>query len=120
MITEDLINLVWNKATTVAGYDPASIRKDACGAWILRNQYANRESIYGWEVDHVYPKALGGDDSLDNLRAMQWENNESKGSDFPHYTAKVQSDGANNVYQEVQYTVNADLAERLKARYHLA
>ena len=119
MITEEIINSVWEKAKTVEGYDSASIRKDACGAWILRNQYGNRSSIYGWEVDHVYPQALGGDDALDNLRAMQWENNESKGSDFPHYTAKVQAAGANNVYQEVQYTVNSDLAERLKKRYQI-
>ena len=117
MITEDIIDLVWNKATVVDEYDPASIRKDACGAWILRNQYGNRGSIFGWEVDHVYPKVLGGDDSLDNLRAMQWENNDSKGSDFPHYIAKVQADGANNVHQEVQYTVNENLASRLNARF---
>ena len=117
MITEETIEQVWQRATKVENYDPASIRKDACGAWILRNQYGNRSSMFGWEIDHVYPKALGGDDALDNLRAMQWENNESKGSDFPHYTAKVQADGANNVHQEVQYTVNSELAERLRARY---
>ncbi|MBP3838261.1 MAG: HNH endonuclease [Prevotella sp.] len=118
MIAEDIIDLVWDKASKVEGYDPTSIRKDACGAWILRNQYGNRGSIYGWEVDHVYPQALGGGDDIDNLRAMQWENNESKGSDFPHYTAKVQADGANNVHQELQYTVNEELTELLRTRYN--
>lgn len=117
MITDEIIDLVWGRAMAVEGYDPMSIRKDACGAWILRSHYGNRNSIFGWEVDHVYPQVLGGDDALDNLRAMQWENNESKGGDFPHYTAKVQADGANNVHQEVQYTVNAELADRLNKRY---
>ena len=119
MITEETIEQVWQRATKVENYDPASIRKDACGAWILRSQYGNRSSMFGWEIDHVYPKALGGGDELDNLRAMQWENNDSKGTDYPDYTAKVQSEGAKNIYQEVQYTVNEDLRMRLNSRYHL-
>lgn len=118
MITEETIEQVWQRATMVENYDPASIRKDACGAWILRGQYGNRNTLFGWEIDHVYPKALGGGDELENLRAMQWENNESKGTDYPHYTAKVQSDGAKNVYRDVQYTVNAELQASLNVRYH--
>ena len=119
MITEETIEQVWNRATIVENYDPTSIRKDACGAWILRSQYGNRSSMFGWEIDHVYPKALGGGDEFDNLRAMQWENNDSKGTDYPNYTAKVQAEGAKNVYQEVQYTVNEDLRTRLNSRYHI-
>mgnify|MGYP000455405905 CR=1 FL=1 len=32
--TEEQRLSVWNKATTVDGFDPKMFRKDACGAWI--------------------------------------------------------------------------------------
>ena len=46
-ITEDLKLRVWNKGREVEGYNSASIRKDACGAWIKYDDFRNRESIYG-------------------------------------------------------------------------
>ena len=46
---------VWNKAQVVSGNDPASWRKDQCGAWIGWAFYGNRDSQYGWEIDHITP-----------------------------------------------------------------
>lgn len=57
---EDIIAAVWNKARPVEGYNPDSYRKDVCGAWIMREAYGNRDSNYGWEIDHVYPVSKGG------------------------------------------------------------
>ena len=36
-MTEEQIQEVWNRATVVEGFDKNRYRKDACGAWIIRN-----------------------------------------------------------------------------------
>ncbi len=69
---------VWQKAKIVLGQDPAMYRKDACGAWIQFSQYGNRNSDYGWEVDHIIPVAMNGSDDLRNLRPLHWKNNAAK------------------------------------------
>ena len=76
--SEEIIQKVWEKAQKVEGYDPAKYRKDQCDAWIVRDHYGNRNSIYGWEIDHITCVANGGDDSLSNLRPLQWRNNASR------------------------------------------
>ena len=117
MFGNKTIDKVWNKAKVVEDFNSENIRKDACGAWIIRNQYGNRDSIFGWEIDHVYPEALGGGNEIENLRAMQWENNISKGDDFPSYKSKVQSKGNKNIYEEKQYKVNDELKAKLELLY---
>lgn len=119
MFDDVLINAVWGKATKVDGFDPNQFRKDGCGAWIIRNHYGLRDSIFGWEIDHVYPQSLGGDDNIENLRAMQWENNASKGDDYPSYRAVVQSEGNKNVYVNVQFTVNQSRQNILASLYNI-
>lgn len=53
--SEETIQQVWEKATPVAGNDPAVWRQDQCKAWIGRRFYGNRNSEYGWEIDHIVP-----------------------------------------------------------------
>ena len=118
-MTEENINSAWERATKVDNFDSNQFRKDACGAWIIRSHYGQRDSVYGWEVDHVYPQSMGGGDDMENLRAMQWENNMSKGDDYPDYKAVVQSEGNKNVRKEGQFTVNAPLQATLKKLYDI-
>lgn len=110
---------VWSKAQVVEGYDPASIRKDACGAIVIWNHYGNRTSDFGWEIDHVYPEALGGGDEFANLRVMQWSNNVSKGDDYPSYIASVKAEGIKNINIQQGYIVNDELQQELKKIYHI-
>lgn len=117
MLDNKIIEKVWQKARSVDGFDPEVVRKDACGAWIMKNQYANRNSMFGWEIDHIYPISMGGRDDEANLRAMQWENNLSKGDDYPIYKSKVQAEGNKNVYKEEQYTVNKSTQLKLSSLY---
>ena len=119
MIDNDLIQKVWEKGRKIDGYDPDIIRKDSCGAWIIRSEYGNTLNIFGWEVDHVYPKSLGGDENILNLRPMQWENNKAKSNDYPTYNVSVQSENSTNIHVETQYTVNQELQDQLKELYHL-
>jgi 5-methylcytosine-specific restriction endonuclease McrA len=72
------VQKVWEKGQIVPGNDPNVWRKDECGAWIGRTQYGNRNSQYGWEIDHITPEAHGGGDELSNLRPLQWANNANK------------------------------------------
>ena len=74
---------MWLKAKIVPGYNSALYRKDCCGRFIKKSDYGNIYSKYGWEVDHIRPVARGGSDHIDNLQALQWELNRSKGDTYP-------------------------------------
>jgi 5-methylcytosine-specific restriction endonuclease McrA len=76
--TDKEIILVWQKATIVPGYDAAVIRKDRCGAWIRLADFGNRNSLYGWEVDHIVPTSRNGDHTIDNVQPLHWRNNAAK------------------------------------------
>jgi hypothetical protein len=76
--TEQQIQAVWNKGQVVEKFNPDKWRKDTCGAWISRGQHGNKDSIFGWEIDHITPVADGGTDDVSNLRPLQWENEVGK------------------------------------------
>lgn len=96
-------------------------RKDPCGAWIAWDKYGVQDSVYGWEVDHIYPQSLLEERGFDedaindirNLRPMQHENNASKSDDYPSYTAVITSEGNKNVYKEMNLTVNKVIRDLL-------
>jgi hypothetical protein len=91
--SEEDIQKVWEKGKTASPNDPNKYRKDDCDAWMSRNAYGNRDSDYGWEIDHIDPD---GGDNLENLRPLQWENNVDK-SDKKRLTCVVASEGVNNI-----------------------
>ena len=119
MITEELIQQVWDRTVIpVENYDPAFIGSDCCGALIVRSEYGNTNSQFGWEIDHVYPQSAGGDDYIDNLRAMHWQNNRAKGDDFPVYKIAVRAQESVNMPIDKQLRVNDDLYQTLKNHYN--
>ena len=90
--TAETIAAVWRKGRIVPGIDPAVRRKDECGAWIDYRQYGNTvEGGTGWEIDHIVPVARGGSDSLDNLQALQWENNRHKSDNWPNWSCATKA-----------------------------
>ena len=90
--SEEMIQKVWEKGHKVENNDPDEWRKDECDAWIGRKSYGNRNSQYGWEIDHISP---GGSDELSNLRPLQWENNTDKSDG--RLKCNVKASGEKNV-----------------------
>lgn len=74
--------LIWQKGRVVVGRDAMKVKKDDYGDLMLFEHYGDRESLYGWEVDHIIAKANGGTDNFNNLRPLNWKNNSEK-SDKP-------------------------------------
>lgn len=91
----ETINNVWKKASIVNGFDPDIWRQDYAGAWIKKSEYGNCDSVFGWEIDHERPISKDGNDYLSNLVPLQWENNRSKGDNYPNWSTVVSSNGKN-------------------------
>ncbi len=70
---------VWCKGTIVRGYDPALVRKDAFGNWIMWLDYGDFRAACGWEIDHIRPARLGGSDEIWNLRPLHCRVNRALG-----------------------------------------
>ena len=99
MWNEKIINAVWDKAKIVSdSNEKKGFRKDQCTAWIKRSAYGDRDSAYGWEIDHITPESKGGTDALSNLRPLHWGNNASRQDG--RLTVYVVSEGDHNIYKE--------------------
>ena len=84
--TEEEEKEVWEKAQMIDGKSPDTKRRDACGAIIKYEDYGNRQSEHGWEVDHIKPVEKGGGDEMENLQPLHWRNNVSKSDNYPTTT----------------------------------
>ena len=82
----ETIEAVWQKARSTGTH--TTLRLDAWGWTILRQDYGNTRSRYGWEIDHIIPVSQGGGDDLSNLQPLQWENNRRKDEVQPMGSAK--------------------------------
>ena len=68
----------WLRASEIPGHDGALWRRDRFGSAIHWPHHGNRDSDYGWEIDHQIPKARGGLGFASNLEALHWRNNVAK------------------------------------------
>ncbi|MBD3277769.1 MAG: HNH endonuclease [Candidatus Aegiribacteria sp.] len=68
---------VWDKAKKIRGKDPKLYRKDPYGNVMYYRSYG-KNTIMGWEEDHIKPKKHGGSDSVRNLQAINTKTNRQK------------------------------------------
>ena len=71
---------VWEKSNIIPDFDASKWRRDKCGHAIKYFDHGDITSKYGWEIDHIFPKILGGSDDLSNLQPLHWQNNRKKGN----------------------------------------
>ena len=94
--SESEIDSVWQKGFIVKGNDPKKFRKDIAGAWICKQSYG-LDSEFGWHIDHIRPKSLGGTNTLSNLQPLQCNNNLSKSNNYPEWTSAKTASGVHNI-----------------------
>jgi 5-methylcytosine-specific restriction endonuclease McrA len=82
VVPETLKRAVWNKGTPIPNYDASIWRRDICRHAMNYGEHGN-EGEYGWEIDHIYPRARGGQTTLNNLQPLYWMNNRRKGDACP-------------------------------------
>ncbi len=120
--TDSELDLMFSKAAPIDGCDQDEWRLDASGAIIRRSSYGRTDRLYGWEVDHIVPESLLRakgvpqemiDDDI-NLRPLNWNNNVSKGDDYPIYKIVMEAD----MFQESNDTASKfdKISEAMQSR----
>lgn len=70
---EDLKRAAWGRTSPVGGHANAwEFRKDKLGNLVRYQDYGNRKSPFGWELDFIVPRAVGGSSDPENLQALHW------------------------------------------------
>jgi len=69
---------IWSKGNIISELDKGTWRNDKCGKKIKWHEHGNRNSKYGWEIDHINPVSNGGSDNPNNLQPLHWKNNTYK------------------------------------------
>lgn len=127
LYSEEMKRQVWEKGVAVDGYPSDIVRKDACGALIVYEDFDKDDSLFGWRYDYIVPisllqeKGVSDDQIKDlrNLRPLNIANIASKGDSYPLYTARYVAEGATNIEKPSSKVVNTIVQEELKQLYNL-
>jgi hypothetical protein len=86
----ELIEAVWAHGRVMPEADGAQWRVDACGAWMLRQDFGREDSDFGWKLESITP---GGEQTVDSLRPFHWRNGYDIANRRPH--CRVSADRSN-------------------------
>ena len=72
-LLEDLKRAAWSRTSPVGGHGNAwEFRKDKLGNLVRYADFGNRKSPFGWELDYIEPRSIGGATDPENLQALHW------------------------------------------------
>ena len=80
---EDLKRAAWARTNPVGQSKAWEFRKDSLGNLVRYADFGNRQSPFGWELDFILPRALGGSNDPENLQALHWKVTASKVENLP-------------------------------------
>lgn len=69
-------DILWDKCMRIPRKNPAIYRLDP-GNKIIKYKDHGKHTKYGWQIDHIIPKAKNGADHIENLQALHWLTNQS-------------------------------------------
>lgn len=85
---EDLKRAAWSRTTPVGPHANAwEFRKDKLGNLVRYADFGNRKSPFGWELDFIVPRALGGSTKEENLQALHWRATAARSDNVPRVLA---------------------------------
>jgi 5-methylcytosine-specific restriction endonuclease McrA len=83
-LLEDLKRACWARTNPVSGQPHAwEFRKDPFGNLVRYGDFGNRHSPFGWEIDYIVPRALGGSSNPENVQVLHWKANAARGDQIP-------------------------------------
>jgi hypothetical protein len=82
---EDLKRAAWARTSPVSGGQLNSweFRKDCCGNLVRFADFGNRHSPFGWELDYIVARAVGGSNDPENLQALHWKATAARSDAIP-------------------------------------
>ena len=82
---EDLKRAAWSRTSPVSDRQLNSweFRKDSLGNLVRFADFGNRHSPFGWELDFILSRALGGGTSPENLQALHWKAGAARSETLP-------------------------------------
>ena len=82
---EDLKRAAWARTSPVGGQQKNAweFRKDCLGNLVRYADFGNRHSPFGWELDYIISRSLGGSTSQENLQALHWKANAARSESLP-------------------------------------
>ena len=81
---EDLKRACWARTSPVSGHlNSWDFRKDCLGNVVRYADFGNRHSPFGWELDFIVARALGGSDDPKNLQALHWKATAARSNAVP-------------------------------------
>ena len=81
-INRETAMFLWTKC-----YGKDTRVKDFTGREIEKGSYGDRNSDYGWNLDHILPLSQGGEDDESNLICCHIRTNDEKADQYPVFTA---------------------------------
>ena len=82
VINRETAMRLWNKA-----FGKAVKAKDFAGREMAKPAYDDRDSNFGWNIDHIVPQSEGGKTTESNLICCHILTNDEKSNKFPCFTA---------------------------------